>query len=96
MIPKEIFERRHFGTPASIKLIWTNFIVIILNTYAFVMCTQVKWYFWLVLGALAIYNFYFIQKNRDTFDRKNLIVYGISLILLLVVFFLLRTQARPC
>lgn len=96
MIPEEIFKRRHFGMPVLITLIWTNYIVMIINTYIFAMCTQIKWYFWVVLGLLAVYNFYQINRNRENFDRKNLLAYGISLVLLLVVFFLLRTKAQPC
>lgn len=96
MIPEEIYKRRHFGTPESVSLIVTNYIVTIIDVQVFAMCTSIKWYFWTVLGLLAVYNFYQINRNRDTFDRKNLLVYGISLILLLVVFFLLRTKAETC
>ncbi len=96
MIPEEIYKRRHFGTPESVSLIVINYIVTVIDIQVFAMCTPIKWYFWAVLGLLAIYNFYKIRNDRETFGRKNLIVYGISLMLLLVVFFLLRTKAQPC
>ncbi len=96
MIPEEIYKRRHFGTPESVSIIVTNYIVTIIDIQVFAICTQIKWYFWAVIGLLAVYNFYKISKNIEVFDRKNLIVYGISLVLLLAVFFLLRTKAQPC
>lgn len=96
MIPKEVFNRRHFGTPESVSLIVVNYIVTVIAIQVFAMCTHIKWYFWVVIGLLAVYNFFQIRKNLEVFDRKNLIVYGISLVLLLAVFFLLRTKAQPC
>jgi hypothetical protein len=96
MIPEEIFKRRHFGTPESVSLIVINYLATIIDIQAFAMCTQIKWYFWLVLGFLAAYNFYRIRRNPDGFDRKTMIAYGISLVLLLAVFFLLRIKAQPC
>lgn len=96
MIPEEIFKRRHFGTPESVSLIVINYIVTIIDIQAFAMCTQIKWYFWLVLAFLAAYNFYRIRRNVEDFDRKTKIAYGVSVVLLLAVFFLLRTKAQPC
>lgn len=96
MIPEEIYKRRHFGTPESVSLIVVNYIVTIIAIQAFAMCTHIQWLFWVIIGLLAIYNFYQIRKNREVFDRKNLIVFSITLILLLAVFFLLRTRAQPC
>lgn len=96
MVPKELFKRRHFGTPESVSLIVVNYIVTIIDIQAFAMCTRINWFFWAVIGLLAAYNFFQIRKNMEVFDRKNLIVFGISLILLLAVFFLLRTKAQPC
>jgi hypothetical protein len=96
MIPEELFKRRHFGTPESVSLIVTNYIVTIIAIECFAMRTCINWFFWVVIGLLAVYNFFQIRKNREVFDRKNLIVYGISLVLLLAVFFLLRIKAEPC
>ncbi|MGI4749147.1 MAG: hypothetical protein ACRYFB_00815 [Janthinobacterium lividum] len=95
MIPEEIYKRKHFGTPQSVSLIITNYIVVIIAVQVFAMVTPVNWYFWIVIGLLAIYNLYQVRKNREDFDRKNLIVYAISLVLLLVVFFLFRIKAKP-
>ena len=96
MIPKEVFNRRHFGTPEVVSLIVVNYIVTVIDIQAFAMCTTIKWYFWLVLVLLGVYNFYRIRRNPEEFDRRTLIAYGISWILLLAVFFLLRTKAQPC
>lgn len=96
MIPKEIFNRRHFGTPEVVSLIVINYIVTVIDIQIFAMCTSIKWYFWLVFVLLGAYNFFRIRRNIDDFDRKTLIVYGVSWILLLAVFFLLRTKAQPC
>lgn len=96
MVPEEIYKRRHFGTPQSVSLIVTNYIVTIIAIQAFAMCLKINWFFWVVIGSLVIYNIFQIRKNQEVFDRKNLIVYGISLVLLLAVFFLLRIKAQPC
>ncbi len=96
MIPEEIYKRRHFGTPQSVSLIVTNYIVTIIAIEAFAMCLKINWFFWVAIGLLAVYNIFQIRKNLEVFDRKNLIVYGISLMLLLAVFFLLRIKAQPC
>lgn len=96
MIPEEIFKRRHFGTPEAVSIITTNYVVTIIAIEVFATCTHIKWFFWLVIGLLAVYNVFQIRKNIEAFDRKNLVVYGISIVLLLAVFFLLRTKAQPC
>lgn len=93
MIPEEIYKRRHFGTPQSVSLIVTNYIVVVVAVQVFAMANPINWFFWVVIGLLAIYNIFQILKNRDDFDRKNLIVYAVSVVLLLAVFFLLRLKA---
>lgn len=93
IIPEDIYKRRHFGTPQSVSLIVTNYIVVIIAVQIFAMANPINWIFWVVIGLLAAYNFFQIRKNREDFDRKNLIVYAVSVVLLLVVFFLLRLKA---
>ncbi|RYE32173.1 MAG: hypothetical protein EOP42_09735 [Sphingobacteriaceae bacterium] len=95
MIPEEIYKRRHFGTPQSVSLIVTNYIVVIVAVQVFAMANPINWIFWVILGLLAVYNVYQIRRNREDFDRKNLLVYAVSIVLLLVVFFLLRLKATP-
>ena len=94
IIPEEIYKRRHFGTPQAVSLIVTNYIVVVIAVQIFAMSNPISWFFWAVIGLLAVYNFYQIRKNREDFDRKNLIVYAVSVILLLAVFFLLRLKAN--
>ena len=96
MIPEEVFKRRHFGTPEAISLIVTNYIVVVVAIEIFADCQQINWFFWVILGLLAAYNFYKVRLNPEIFTKKNLIVHGISIVLLLVVFFLLRYKAQPC
>lgn len=95
MIPEDIYKRRHFGTPQSVSLIVTNYIVVVIAVQVFAMANPINWFFWVIIGLLAVYNFFQIRKNREDFDRKNMIVYAVSVVLLLAVFFLLRLKATP-
>lgn len=96
MIPEELYKRRHFGTPEAVSLIVVNYVVTVINIELFATCQHINWFFWIILGLLAVYNVYQIRQHPETFHRKNLIVHGISLVLLLIVFFLLRIKAQPC
>ncbi len=95
MIPEDIYKRRHFGTPQSVSLIVTNYIVVVIAVQVFAMSNPISWFFWVVIGLLAVYNFFQIRRNPGDFDRKNMIVYAVSVVLLLAVFFLLRLKATP-
>lgn len=96
MLPEEIYKRRHFGTPESVSLIIINYIVTIIAIQTFAMRTCINSFFWVVIGLLAAYNAFRINRNRDSFDRKNVIAYSISLVLLLASFFLFRMRTQPC
>jgi len=96
MIPEEVFKRRrhHNNTPESILLIIANFIVVSIDITLFASHKSINWFFWVVLGFLALYNFYTIRRNREEFSNKGTIVACIiSLVLLFVVFFLFRGKA---
>ena len=80
MIPEEIYKRRHFGTPQSVSLIVVNYAVTIIAVQVFATCQHINWFFWVIIGLLAVYNIFQIRKNREDFDRKNMIIFGISLI----------------
>ena len=92
ILPEDLYKRRHFGTPQSVSLIVTNYIIVVIAVQIFAMANPIHWLFWVVIGLLAIYNFFQMRKNREDLDRKNLIVYAVSIVLLLVVFFLLRLK----
>jgi len=90
MIPKEVFKRRpgHNNTPQSTLLIIANFIVVAIATSLFANKNHVNWFFWVVVGLLAVYNFFTIRKNREEFTKPAIIAYSLSIVILIAVFFL--------
>ncbi|MFI5138434.1 MAG: hypothetical protein ACHQIM_11470 [Sphingobacteriales bacterium] len=91
MIPEEVFKRRprHNNTPESILLIIANFIVVAVAESIFVSKHHVNWFFWVVIGLLAVYNFFTIRKYREEFDKLTVISYVLSVAILIAVFFLM-------
>lgn len=96
MLPEELFKRKHFGTPESLLLIVANYVVIAVGVELFAMCDKINWFFWVVLGVLAFYNYYTIRRNREEYGRNNIIGYMISIAGLLLMFFLFRLKAGNC
>lgn len=98
MIPEEVFKRRrrHNNTPESVLLIIANYVVFAISTQLFAMCTKINTFFWVMLGALAIYNFFTIRRNSEEYDRVHIIAYVLSLAGLALLFFVFRTKATPC
>jgi uncharacterized membrane protein YfcA len=92
MIPEEIFKRRrnHNNTPESILLIIANYIVVSVGVALFTDRSHINWFFWVVLAFLALYNYYTIRRNREEYNRVTVIAYLISLVVLILVFFLFR------
>lgn len=92
MIPDEIFKRRrnHNNTPESVLLIIANYIVVFVALSLFTSRTHVNWFFWVVLGFLALYNFFTIRRNREEYNRVTTIAYIASLVVLVAVFFMFR------
>ena len=90
MPPNELFKRRHYGTPQSVLLIITNFIVFGAATSIFVSPKSVYWFYWVVIGILAIHNYFNIRKDREEYDRMRIIAYVFTLALMVVMFFLFR------
>src|SRR5258708_34652297 len=90
ILPEEVFKRRqrHNNTPESVLLIIANYIVMSLAITLFTDKHHVSWFFWVIAGLLALYNFFTIRKNREEFTRPTLIAYSISVIVLIAVFFL--------
>jgi hypothetical protein len=89
MIPEEIFKRRprHDNTPESTLLIIANFIVIAVAASLFVNKNHINWFFWVVAGLLALYNFFTIRKNREEFTKAAIIAYALSVAVLIAVVF---------
>ena len=91
MITDEVFKRRrqHNNTPESIKLIIANFIVVSAADMLFSDHEHLYWFFWVVIGFLAVYNFFTIRKNYEIFSKVDKIAYLASIpILILLVCFL--------
>jgi 4-hydroxybenzoate polyprenyltransferase len=77
---KPIFKRRHFGTPETFTVIVANYIVVTLGLMIFTNSQHhINWFFWVVLGLLAVYNAYSIYRYREEYNRVAIIAYVISL-----------------
>jgi len=94
LIPKEVFKPRpgHNSLQESVKLIITNFIVVCV---AETLCTghhAIYWFFWVIIGLLAVYNFFSLRKNLEVYSKIDIISYGISWVVLaglvLLVYFM--------
>lgn len=95
-LPEGVYKRRHFGTPESMSLIITNYVVMAISIEIWALCDKIHWFFWVVTGVLAFYNYYTIRKNREEFDRKTTIAYIISVLGIGIMFFLFRLKAHNC
>lgn len=92
-----VFNRRqnHNNTPASVTLIITNFIVFGLATQMLTSCAGIKSFFWVVLAALVVYNYFTIRKYREEYEKPQIIAYILSLVVMLGLYFVLR-YAQHC
>ena len=90
MIPEELFKRRprHNNTPESTLLTIANFIVISVAASYFTSKDHISWFFWVIVGLLALYNFFTIRKNREEFTKAAVIAYALSIAVLIGVVFL--------
>jgi len=95
LIPEELFKRRrrHNNTPESVLLIFANFIVVSVSLALFTNKQHVNWFFWIVIGLLALYNFFTIRKNSEEYDKTTIIAYAVSTAVLIAVFFLFKGKA---
>ncbi|RYY32113.1 MAG: hypothetical protein EOP46_19705 [Sphingobacteriaceae bacterium] len=98
MVSEEFYKRRprHNNTPESTLLIIANFVVFAVATQLFAMCANINKFYWVVLGVLALYNFFVIRKNLEEFNKPRLIAYVLSIIVLIGLFFLMRSRAGNC
>jgi uncharacterized membrane protein HdeD (DUF308 family) len=92
MLPDEVYKRRpnHNNTPESITLIIANFIVFAAATQLFVTCNKIGSFFWVIVGALVVYNFFSVRKYREDYGRPQVIAYVLSLVILIIFFFVMR------
>jgi len=75
---QQIFKRRHYGTPESFTLIITNYIIVAVGLAIFTSHHHIHWFFWVVLGLLAVYNFFSLRKNWSEYDKAGIIAYVIG------------------
>ena len=92
MIPDEVFKRRpgHNNTPESILLIIANFIVVSVANALCVSDHHIHWFFWIIIGLLAVYNFFTIRKNYEEYNKMTIIAYIVSLVVLIALVFVLQ------
>jgi len=95
-LPEDLYKRRHFGTPESVKLIIVNYVVLAVAIEVFAMCTKINWFFWVILGGLALYNYYSIRRNREEYERNHIISYAICIAGMILMFVIFRLKATPC
>jgi hypothetical protein len=86
ILPEEVFKRRHFNTPWSVLLIMTDYTAVFV-LFSIYHHTTPNWFFWLVIAVLVLYNFLELRKNRELITRSILIVYVLSLLFLIFLYF---------
>jgi hypothetical protein len=93
MLPDEMYKRKHYGTPQSFMLIITNYAVFAAGITIFAGSKSINWFFWVVLGLLALYNYFNIRKDREEYNRFRIIAYITSIVLMVVMFVAIRLKA---
>ncbi|MDB5135284.1 MAG: hypothetical protein JWP37_1887 [Mucilaginibacter sp.] len=78
MEPHEVFKRRHFNTPESFTLITTNYIVVAVGLSITTSHHKTHWFFWVILGLLAVYNIFSLRRNWTEYDKAGIIAYIIG------------------
>lgn len=89
MIPEELYNRRrrHNNTPTYITLIITNYIVLFVGASLLVSCNNIHWFFWVIAGFLAVYNFFSIRRNLEEYTKPIIIAYVSSLVIIAPVLY---------
>jgi len=87
MDQKPIFQRRHFGNPQIFNIIVTNYAVVFFGLSIFDSSHHhIHWFFWVVMGLLAVYNVFMIYKHREEITLFSIIAYVIGLAGLPLIF----------
>jgi hypothetical protein len=97
MLPENLYKRRrgHNNTPPSVLLILTNCIVLAVLIQMFTGCSTNN-FLWVSLGVLALYNVYTIRRNREEYNKLNVIVYVISVLLMAFFLYYFSTHTGNC
>jgi 4-hydroxybenzoate polyprenyltransferase len=98
MLPEGLYKRRrgHNNTPPSVLLIFTNCIVLAILIQLFIGCSTINNFFWIAIGLLALYNAYHIRRNREEYNKLNIIVYVVSILLMVFLFYYFSNQPHNC
>jgi len=98
MLPEELYKRRrnHNNTPQSLLLIITNCVVLAVLIQLYTRCTPINTFFWIVIGVLAIYNFFTIRRNREEYNKLNILIYILSLLFMAFLFVYFSNQPHNC
>ena len=97
MLPEGLYKRRrHHTTPPTVLLIFTNCIVLFLLIQLFTGCATINNFFWAAIAALALYNLYQIRRNPDEYNKLNVILYVVSIVLMAGLFFYFSSQPHNC
>ncbi len=95
IIPEEVFKRRkgHNNTPDSILLIITNFIVVCVAATLFADKHHISTFFWVIMGFLAVYNVYKINRDKELYTKITVIAYIISIVVLIAMVILFQVKS---
>jgi uncharacterized membrane protein SirB2 len=93
MLPEGAYKRRHYGTPQSTLLIIVNYAVFAVAASIFTTPKQINWFFWVIIGLLAVYNFFDIRKDREEYNKARIIAYIISLVIMVSMFIIYRVKS---
>jgi hypothetical protein len=98
MLPENLYKRRtnHNNTPPSVLLILTNCIVLAVLIQMFTSCDKINNFFWAIIALLALYNVYTIRRNREEYNKLNIIIYAASIIGMGLVFYYINSQPHNC
>ncbi len=98
MLPEGLYKRRrnHNNTPPTVLLILTNCIVLAVLIQLFTGCRTINNFFWVAIAGLALYNVYNIRRNREEFNKLNIIVYVVSILLMIFLFYYYSNQPHNC
>ena len=96
MIPEELYKRRrnHNNTPTYITLIIANYVVLAVGASLLTSCHHIHWFLWVIIGFLAIYNFFSIRRNLEEYTKPIIIAYVASLVIMAAVLFYWTTTSN--
>lgn len=97
MLPEGLYKRRrHHTTPPTVLLVLTNCIVLAVLIQLFTGCTSINNFFWAAIAALSLYNVYTIRRNRDEYNRINVVIYTASILVMIGFFLYFSSQPHNC